>query len=90
MEKDFSLQEAKEIGDIIGVDWNEVDLNEFRMGLAVEMEHGSMFGSETDVTGDDPIDTGRIALAHLYELPDYYTQLIRMEEAAKKTLLHFL
>lgn len=90
MEKEFSLQEAREIGDIIGIDWNEVDLNEFRMGLDVELEHGSEFGDIANVTDDDPIATGRIALAHLYEFPDYYTRLIQMEESAFRSLAMFL
>ena len=85
---EFTTQQAQEIGDIIGIDWNEVDLEEFRIGLGVELEHGSMFGEETNVTGDDLIATGRIALAHLYELPDYYTLLEEMEQSAMRYLLN--
>ena len=69
---------AKEIGDAIGVDWEAIPIGEFRMGLAVEMEHGKV-DPETDVTGDDMILTGKIALAHLRELPDYYTKLAKVE-----------
>jgi len=76
--KDFTSDEAKQIGDQIGVDWNKVNLEEFRMGLHVELEHGTET-AQTNVTNDDPIMTGKIALAHLLELPDYYTRLKEME-----------
>jgi hypothetical protein len=51
------------------------------MGLEVELEHGA-HDPETDVTHDDPLLTGRIAWAHLKELPDYYTRLALMERGA--------
>ena len=50
--------------------------------MDVEYEHGS-HDPQTDVTGDDPIITGKIALAHMKEFPDYYERLERMEEQAK-------
>jgi hypothetical protein len=80
---EFSIEQAREIGDKIGIDWSLVDLEQFRMGLAVEMEHGS-HDPETDVTGDDPLLTGKIAWAHLKEFRDYYTRLRRMEAEAHK------
>ena len=80
--REFTTEEAKEIGDAIGVDWSEYDLEEFRMGLAVELEHGK-HDPETDVTTDDPLLTGKIAWAHLKEIPDYYTRLLEMEEEAE-------
>lgn len=83
MSKKYSEDEAKKIGDVIGINWSEVDLNEFRRGLEVEMEHGSQWGNETNVTNDDPIFTGRIAWAHLKEIPDYYTRLDKMESEAE-------
>ena len=79
MNKEFTAEEAKEIGDSIGIDWDTVDLEEFRMGLSVELEHGA-HDPDTDVTGDDLDATGRIAWAHLKELPDYYTRLKEMEQ----------
>jgi DNA-directed RNA polymerase alpha subunit len=79
--KQFSSDEAKRIGVAIGIDWDQVDLEEFRVGLAVELEHGSI-DPETNVTDDDEILTGKIALAHLREFPDYYTRLEKMEEEA--------
>lgn len=81
MKKEFSLQEAKEIGNQIDIDWEKFDLEQFRMGLGVELEHG-LIDSQTNVTNDDPIMTGKIALAHLKEIPDYYTRLEQMEEEA--------
>lgn len=79
--REFTTDEARRIGDQIGVDWNLFDLEEFRMGLAVELEHG-IHDLQTNVTGDDEIATGKIALAHLKEIRDYYTRLLAMERDA--------
>jgi len=83
--KRFSAEEAKEIGEKIGIDWAlaPFDVEQFRAGIDVELEHG-LHDSATNVTGDDPVTTGKIALAHLNEFPDYYTRLERMEEEAKR------
>jgi hypothetical protein len=78
----FSLEEARAIGDEIGVDWSVIPLEEFRVGLAVELEHGA-HDPQTNVTDDDPIATGKIALAHLKEFADYYTRLTKMETDAE-------
>lgn len=83
MGKKYTTEEARKIGDELGIDWKKIDLEQFRMGLEVEMEHGSHFGSDTNVTQDDPHFTGRIAWAHLKEIPDYYTRLDRMEAEAE-------
>lgn len=77
-----SIQEARRVGAEIGIDWGEVDIDEFRKGMDIEYEHGS-HDPQTDVTHDDPILTGKIALAHLRELPDYYDRLERMEREAE-------
>ena len=79
----FSSDEAKRIGDSLGLDWDQVDLEQFRMGLLVELEHGSR-DPETNVTDDDVSLTGKIALAHLKEFPDYYIRLANMEAEADK------
>ena len=81
----FTTEEARRIGEAIGVDWSNspFDVEQFRMGLEVELEHGQR-DPRTDVTHDAPILTGKIALAHLYEFPDYYTRLDKMEEEAKR------
>jgi hypothetical protein len=79
----FTTDEARQIAAAIGLDWGtaQFDLEQFRMGLDVELEHGS-HDPQTNVTNDDPITTGKIALAHLRELPDYYTRLAVMEAEA--------
>ena len=77
--------DAKRIGDSLGVDWTKFDVEQFRMGF-VELEHGSRELS-TNVTNDDEITTGKIALAHLNEFPDYYTRLQKMESQAKEEQL---
>jgi len=81
MKKEFSDDEAKALGESIGIDWASISLEEFRMGLAVELEHGAR-DPQTDVTHDDVTMTGKIALAHLKEIPDYYTRLAKMEKEA--------
>lgn len=83
MAKEFTSEEAKTIGDKINVDWGKYDLEQFRMGLGIELEHG-LVDAETNVTNDDEIMTGKIALAHLKEIPDYYTRLDAMEIEADK------
>lgn len=79
---EMTLDEARSIGDKIGIRWDEVDEEEFRRGLEVELEHGS-HDAETNVTDNDPILTGKIAWAHLKEIRDYYTRLDKMEEEAE-------
>ena len=76
-------EQARQVGDEIGVDWDRFDLEQFRFGMDVELEHGS-HDPQTDVTGDDPILTGKIALAHMKEVPDYYERLERMEREAER------
>ena len=83
--RQFTPDESRDIGRRIGIDWGsgDVDLEQFRMGLAVELEHGSQ-DPVTDVTHDDEIITAKIALAHLREIPDYYTRLAAMERDAER------
>lgn len=81
--KHFTTEEAKRIGKGLGIDWKRFDVKEFRMGLDVELEHGKI-NSTTNVTDDDPILTGKIALAHLNEFPDYYKRLYKMEKEAEE------
>ena len=83
LKKHFSPEEAKKIGDDLGISWKEFDVEQFRMGMDVELEHGTI-DPETNVTDDDPLITGKIALAHLNEFPDYYSRLSEMEEEAEK------
>lgn len=81
--KNFSMEQAREIGEKLGIDWSQFDVEQFRMGLNVELEHG-LADPSTDVTGNDPLITGKIALAHLNEFADYYTRLEKMERKAKE------
>ena len=81
-EKRFTAEEAKKIGEELGIDWSKYNVEQYRMGLDVELEHG-LVDPNTNVTNDDPIMTGKIALAHLNEFPDYYTRLYKMEKEAE-------
>jgi hypothetical protein len=83
--KSFTAVEARQVGEEIGIDWASApfDVEQFRMGMDVELEHG-LHDALTNVTDDDSVVTGKIALAHLNEFPDYYTRLARMEEEAKR------
>jgi hypothetical protein len=80
--KVFTAEKAKEIGEKLGIDWSKFDIEQFRMGMDVELEHG-LRDAHTNVTGDDPLTTGKITLAHLNEYSDYYTRLDKMENGAK-------
>jgi hypothetical protein len=80
--KHFTEEEAKAIGEQLGIDWSEFDVEQFRMGMDVELEHG-LIDPATNVTDDDPLITGKIALAHLNEFGDYYTRLEIMEREAE-------
>ena len=82
-QRNFSQQDARRIGDALGINWEQVRLEEFQAGLGVELEHGAR-DLETNVTNDDEIQTGKIALAHLKEFPDYYTRLAKMEQEAEE------
>jgi len=81
--KSIGTEEAKRIGGALGLAWTQVDLEQFRIGLEVELEHGTR-DPETNVTGDDMMLTGKIALAHIREFPDYYTRLEKMEAEAEE------
>ena len=83
MKKNFTIEEAKEIGEKLGIDWTKFDIEQFRIGMGIELEHGTI-DSNTNVSNDDILITGKIALAHLNEFPDYYTRLLKMEEEAEE------
>ena len=75
----FTNEEAKEIGDQLGIKWDKWDVDQFRRGMDVELEHGTV-DENTNVSDDNPLITGKIALAHLNEIQDYYDRLEKMEE----------
>ncbi len=81
MKRHFTKEEAKKIGDKLGIKWDKWDVEQFRMGLDVELEHGTI-SPKTNITDDEPIMTGKIALAHLNEFADYYTRLAKLEKEA--------
>jgi len=86
--KDFTTEEAREIGNSLNVDWGKIDLEEFRKGLGIELEHGTV-NPRTNLTNDDPIATGKVTLAHLggsgepSPCPNYNTRLIKMEDECR-------
>ena len=84
-QRSFTAEEARRVGEEIGIDWATApfDVAQFRIGMDVELEHG-LHDPATNVTDDEPSVTARIALAHLNEFPDYYTRLELMEEEAKR------
>ena len=84
-QRTFSTEDARRVGDLLGINWTEVDVEQFRMGMEVELEHG-VRNVVTNVTNDDLVLTGKIALAHLHEFRDYYTRLQKMEDEAKASL----
>ncbi len=81
--KHITKDEAKQIGESLGIKWDKFDPNQFRRGMDVELEHG-LGDPHTNVTNDDLLITGKIALAHLNEFSDYYDRLEKMEEEAEK------
>lgn len=74
MDAAVSKKEAAKILDIVNTEGMAVPLDDFRMGLEVELEHGTRF-RDANVTNNHPILTGKIVLAHLKETMDYYRRL---------------
>lgn len=97
VKKTFTAEEAKEIGEKLGIRWDTedkssvsknqkqkfFDVEQFRRGMDVELEHGTV-NKLTNVTNDNALMTGKIALAHLNEFSDYYIRLHKMEKEADK------
>ncbi|MBT3355757.1 hypothetical protein HN784_04735 [bacterium] len=79
----YTAEQAKSIGEQLAIDWTKFDIEQFRKGMDIEMEHG-LVDEKTNVSGDNPFTTGKIALAHLNEFPDYYDRLEKMEEEAEE------
>jgi DNA-directed RNA polymerase alpha subunit len=82
--KVFTADQAQATGEQIGIDWasSPFDVEQLRMGMDVELEHGT-HDPATNVTDDDVLVTAKIARAHLNEFPDYYTRLAVMESEAE-------
>ncbi|MBK5254287.1 MAG: hypothetical protein JJE03_07535 [Peptostreptococcaceae bacterium] len=78
--KNFTLTEAVDTAKKLGIDFEKVDFTpeDFLEGLNIELEHGNV-DPQTNVTSDDPLLTGKIALAHLKEFSIYYNDDIGLE-----------
>ena len=81
--KIITTEQARQIGEKLGLKWDRFDVEQYRMGMDVELEHGKR-DPHTNVTNDDILVTGKIALAHLNEFPDYYDRLEKMEKEAEE------
>ena len=81
----YTTADASSAARMIGIAWADelFEIDDLVVGMNVESEHGSEH-PETNVTGDDPVLTARIALAHLREFPDYYHRLREMEAEARR------
>ena len=71
---EVTLEEARIVQKAIGAEAAEVSPEQFRRGLEIELEHGLQF-SDANVSNNHPLLTGRIVLAHLKEMLDYYLRL---------------
>lgn len=74
---------VKNVGKTLSIDFDVINITTFKKGMMVELEHGKKCGL-TNITNNDLLMTGKIVLAHLFEFPDYYDRLEKMEERAKK------
>jgi len=81
--KKFTSEEAQKIGEQLGINWEKWNIEQFRAGMNVELEHGRA-NKKTNITNDNALMTGKIALAHLNEFPDYYYRLEKLEKQADK------
>jgi Protein of unknown function (DUF5661) len=81
----YTNEQAAAVAAEIGLDLADApfDIDQFRRGMDVELEHGAS-DPVTNVTNDDPLITGKIAWAHLREFPDYYDRLAVMEAEAEQ------
>jgi hypothetical protein len=77
--KQISSDEAKRIGEALHVDWEQVDLEQFRQGLMGEHEQAAI-DPETGLTYEGVLLTGKVVLAHMQEFPDYFTRLAKLKE----------
>ncbi len=78
--KKFTLPEAMDVAKQLGIDFSKVGFTpeEYLEGMNIELEHGTV-DEETNVSNDDPLVTGKIALAHLNEVASYYNEDIGLE-----------
>ena len=84
--KRITIKEARLTGERLGIKWDKFNVDQFKIGMEVELEHGTI-KTRTNISNDNLLTTGKIALAHLNEIPDYFTRLLKMEKEAKKQIL---
>jgi len=77
--KQVSAEEAKRVGESLHIDWEQVDLEEFRQGLMGNHKTGAI-DPKTGLTYDSVLLTGKVVLAHMQEFPDYSTRLAKLKE----------
>jgi len=77
--KQISLGDAKRVGESLHIDWEQIDLEEFRQGLMGKHKPGAI-DPETGLTYDGVLLTGKVVLEHMQEFPDYFTRLAKLKE----------
>jgi hypothetical protein len=82
VKKHIGKKLAQDLAKQFHIDLHIIPLDVFQYGLNVELEHGSKFGTLSNITNDDLLTTTRIVIAHLLEYPDYYQRLKKMETMA--------
>jgi hypothetical protein len=80
----LTKKEAKAVAEKLSINLSVISIDDWKYAMEVELEHGSKLGTKTNITQDNLIMTGKIALAHLIEFPDYYERLKKMEDKADK------
>ena len=84
----FNINDAVKISNKLNIKFDRFNIKDFLTGLNIELEHGKI-NPKTNVTNDDLEITAKIALAHLYEYPNYYNKeygLLKFEEYLKNVL----
>lgn len=84
----FGIKDVLWFVNEMGIKLDKFSIKDLLVGINIELEHGRV-NSLTNVTNDDLIITGKIALAHLLEYPNYYNEeygLPAMERELKKKL----
>lgn len=82
--KPFTLAEAKEIGEKLGIDWSAFDIKQFCLGLNTERAQGT-YNPVTHFVSNDPILIGKVVRAQLSKSPTYYTDWVQHEKEAEQT-----
>jgi hypothetical protein len=77
--KKISIDEAKRVGESLHIDWEQVDLEEFRQGLMGNHKQDAV-DPETGLTYDGVLLTGKVVLTHMEEFPDYFSRLAKLKE----------